>query len=103
MNIELKDLLGLISEAVDAGVQKYVKSIDPAADYIKQSEAKRYISRLGYKPAMLQRWTDARLLTPVKTGDAQNSSVLYSLSDIKAVMSSLRLHGITSKAAHDYV
>lgn len=103
MNIELKDLLGLISEAVDAGVQKYVKSIDPAADYIKQSEAKRYISRLGYKPAMLQRWTDARLLTPVKTGDAQNSSVLYSLSDIKAVISSLRLHGITSKAGHDYV
>lgn len=103
MNIELKDLLGLISEAVDAGVQKYVKSIDPAADYIKQSEAKRYISRLGYKPAMLQRWTDARLLTPVKTGDAQNSSVLYSLSDIKAVISSLRLHGITTKAAHDYI
>lgn len=103
MNIELKDLLGLISEAVDAGVQKYVKSIDPAADYIKQSEAKRYISRLGYKPAMLQRWTDARLLTPVKTGDAQNSSVLYSLSDIKTVISSLRLHGITTKAAHDYV
>ena len=103
MNIELKDLLGLISEAVDAGVQKYVKSIDPAADYIKQSEAKRYISRMGYRPAMLQRWTDARLLTPVKTGDAQNSSVLYSLSDIKAVISSLRLHGITSKAAHDYV
>ena len=103
MNIELKDLLSLISEAVDAGVQKYVKSIDPAADYIKQSEAKRYISRMGYRPAMLQRWTDARLLTPVKTGDAQNSSVLYSLSDIKAVISSLRLHGITSKAAHDYI
>lgn len=103
MNIELKDLLSLISEAVDAGVQKYVASIDPAADYIKQSEAKRYISRLGYKPAMLQRWTDARLLTPVKTGDAQNSSVLYSLSDIKAVISSLRLHGITSQADHDYV
>ena len=103
MNIELKDLLGLISEAVDAGVQKYVKSIDPAADYIKQSEAKRYISRLGYKPAMLQRWTDAHLLTPVKTGDAQNSSVLYSLSDIKTVISSLRLHGITTKSPHDYI
>jgi len=103
MNIELKDLLGLISEAVDAGVQKYVKSIDPGADYIKQSEAKRYISRLGYKPAMLQRWTDAHLLTPIKTGDAQNSSVLYSLSDIKNVISSLRLKGITNKAAHDYI
>jgi hypothetical protein len=102
MNIELKDLLSLISEAVDAGVQKYVQSIDPHADMIKQSEAKRYISRLGYKPVMLQRWADAHLLTPIKTGDAQNASVLYSLSEIKSVISSLRLHGITLKAAHDY-
>ncbi len=54
MNIELKDLLGLISEAVDAGVQKYVKSIDPAADYIKQSEAKRYISRTAAALLWLQ-------------------------------------------------
>lgn len=103
MNIELKDLLSLISEAVDAGVQKYVKSIDPAADYIKQSEAKRYLSRMGYKPAQLQKWTDAHLLTPIKTGDAQNAAVWYSLADIKNVISSLRLKGITNKAAHDYI
>lgn len=91
MQIELKDLLSLITEAVDAGVQKYVKSIDPDADYIKQAEAKRYINRMGYRPAMLQRWTDAHLLTPIKTGDAQNASVLYSLAEIKSVISSLRL------------
>lgn len=103
MQIELKDILGLISEAVDAGVQKYIKSIDPPADMIKQAEAKRYISRMGYRPVMLQKWTDSNLLTPIKTGDAQNAAVWYSLAEIKAVISSLRLHSLTSKAAHDYI
>ncbi len=103
MQIELRDLLALLTDAVDAGVQKYVQSIDPHADMIKQAEAKRYITRLGYKSVMLQKWTDSHLLTPIKTGDAQNAAVWYSLAEIKSVISSLRLKGMTSKAAHDYI
>ena len=103
MEIELKDLLGLVIDAVDAGVQKYVRSCDPDADYIKQGEAKRYLQRLGFKAAMLQRWVDGGLLTPVKTGDAQNASVIYSLADIKALVSSVRLKTITNKSDHDYI
>lgn len=103
MEIELKDLLSLMTDAVDAGVQKYVRSCDPDADYIKQGEAKRYLQRLGFKAAMLQRWTDSGLLTPVKTGDAQNASVIYSLADIKTLVSSIRLKGMTNKSDHDYI
>ena len=103
MEIALKDLMSLMEQAVSAGVQKYVKSIEPAADYVKQAEAKRYISRLGYKPAMLQHWVNARLLTPVKTGEAQNAVVLYSLSDLQNLISSLQLKGITNKGGHDFV
>ena len=103
MDIELKELLSLITQAVDAGVQSYIKSIEPQDDRINQAEAKRFISRLGYKPAMLQRWVDGGLLTPVKTGEAQNASVLYSLADIKTLISSLRLKGITNKSDHDYI
>lgn len=103
MDIELKDLLALVSDAVDAGVQQYVRSCDPQSDYIKQGEAKRYISRLGFRPAMLQRWVDGGLLTPVKTGDAQNASVLYSLADIKTLVSSIRLKAVTNKSDHDYI
>ena len=103
MEIELKDLLSLMTDAVDAGVQKYVRSCDPQADYIKQGEAKRYLQRLGFKAAMLQRWTDSGLLTPVKTGDAQNASVIYSLADIKTLVSSIRLKGMTNKSDHDYI
>lgn len=103
MNIELKDLLSLVTDAVDAGVQKYVRSCDPSADYIKQGEAKRYLQKLGFKAAMLQRWVDGGLLTPVKTSDAQNASVLYSLADIKALISSMRLKGMTNRADHDHI
>jgi hypothetical protein len=103
MNIELKDLLSLLTDAVDAGVQQYVRSCDPQSDFFKQGEAKRYLQKLGFKAAMLQRWVDGGLLTPVKTGDAQNASVLYSLADIKAVISSIRLKSITNKSDHDYV
>jgi len=103
MNIELKDLLSLMTDAVDAGVQQYVRSCDPGADYIKQGEAKRYLQKLGFKAAMLQRWVDGGLLTPVKTGDAQNAPVLYSLADIKALVSSIRLKVITNKTDHDYI
>ena len=39
MEIELKDLLSLMTDAVDAGVQKYVRSCDPQADYVKQGYA----------------------------------------------------------------
>lgn len=103
MEIELKDLLSLMTDAVDAGVQKYVRSCDPQSDYVKQGEAKRYLSRLGFRPVMLQRWVDGGLLTPVKTGDAQNASVIYSLADIKALISSIRLKGMTNKSDHDYI
>lgn len=101
MNIEMKELLDFVKHAVDAGVQSYIRSIEPTQDYIKQGEAKRYIAKLGYKPAMLQRWVNAHLLTPVKTGDAQNAVVLYSLSDIKTLISTLHLKDITNKAGHD--
>lgn len=94
MTIEVKDLLALMTGAVDAGVQRYVRSVDPLTDNIKQNEAKRYLRRLGFKACLLQRWVDAGLLTPVKTGDAQNAPVTYSLADIKLLVNSLRLKRI---------
>ena len=103
MNIEMKDLLDFVTQAVDAGVQQYIRTIEPEQDIIKQSEAKRYIAKLGYRPAMLQRWVNARLLTPVKTSDSQNGSVVYSLTDIKTLISALRLKQMTLKSGHDYI
>ncbi len=91
MEIDMKDLLRFVTLAVDAGVQKYMKGVEPAEDRVRQADAKRYIARMGFQPVMLRKWTDAKLLTPVKQGDRQNAPVTYSLAELKAVISSLEL------------
>ncbi len=91
MNVRLEDLLQFVTQAVDAGVQNYIKDIEPSQDRIKQSDAKRYIAKRGFQPVMLSKWVSARLLTPVKVGEAQNSAVWYSLADIKKVICSVQL------------
>lgn len=103
MNIEMKDLLSFVTLAVDAGVQAYIRETEPQKNWVKQSEAKRYISMLGYRPALLRKWVDGNLITPVKTKEAQNAAVLYSLADIKALVSTLKLKEMTLKGGHDYV
>lgn len=86
-----------VSTAVDAGVQAYIKSVEPSQDRIKQADAKRYIAKLGFQPVMLSKWADAHLLTPVKVGEAQNSAVWYSLAEIKNVITSIQLKKICNE------
>ena len=103
MEIEMKDLLEFVTQAVDAGVQSYLRSVEPTADRVNQADAKRYIARLGYQPVMLRKWSDARLLTPVKVGERQNAPVYYSLAEIKKLISSLKLKSITNEVEHDKI
>ena len=86
-----------VSTAVDAGVQAYIKSVEPSQDRIKQADAKRYIAKLGFQPVMLSKWADAHLLTPIKVGEAQNSAVWYSLAEIKNVITSIQLKKICNE------
>lgn len=97
MNIPLQNLLDFVSQAVDAGIQGYIKSVEPKKDRIKQSEAMRYLAQRGYQSTMLKRWTDAKLLTPIKDGDKRNSAVWYSLAEIKRVMTSITLKRINNE------
>lgn len=89
-------MLRFVELAVDAGVQRYCRSIEPTNDRVNQAEAKKYIARLGYRPVMLRRWVDNRLLTPVKVGDKQNSPVYYSMADIKTLLTTLKLKELTN-------
>lgn len=96
MEVSLDILYEFVSQAVDAGIQSYLRKIEPASDKIKQSDAKRYIARYGFQPVMLRKWVDAKLLTPVKMGEKQNSAVWYSLADIKKVICTINLKRINS-------
>ncbi|MBR4533924.1 MAG: hypothetical protein IKO85_05205 [Bacteroidaceae bacterium] len=98
VNVTLQDLQQLISYAVDAGIQSYQRGIDPDGDRIKRSEAERYVKRVGFQPVMLQKWTDANLLHPVKNGKSQNAPLWYSLADIKKLISSIKLKRICNES-----
>ena len=90
VTVSLQDLQRLMSGAVDAGIQAYVRTSEPDTDNIKLSEAKRYIKARGYKAIMLRKWTEHDLLHPHKTGD-NNCAVIFSLAEIKQLLVSLEL------------
>ena len=67
-----------------------MKTSEPKSDMLKQADAKRYLSKLGYQPVMLRKWAEQHLITPVKTGNAQNAPVMYSLVEIKQLIFSIQ-------------
>ena len=97
MEITLNQLRNIISASADIGVQRYIKTRDPEDDRIKQEDAKRYLERMGYQPIMLKKWRKDNLLVPVKIGDARNSAVWYSLTDIKELIFTLQTHSLMIK------
>ncbi len=94
MEISLQQLFDWTTQAVDAGVQAYIRRTEPESDRIKQSDAKRYIARQGFQPVMLHKWVKAGLIEGEKTGGGQNSAVWYSLADIKNLINSIKLKEI---------
>ena len=97
MKISLNQLRNIISASADIGVQRYIKTMEPESDRIKQEEAKRYLEKMGYQPIMLKKWRKDNLLVPVKMGDARNSAVWYSLTDIKELIFTLQTHSLMIK------
>lgn len=94
VEVTLQDLKSLVEHAVDAGIQAYEAGRDPAADRMNQAQVKRFLKANGIRPSMLAKWVDARLVTPQKSGDKQNSSVYYSLAQVKNTILLLHLKNI---------
>ena len=92
MEISLSGFKRIITTAAELGVENYMKAREPESDMMKQADAKRYLSKLGIQPVMLRKWADQKLITPVKTGDAQNAPVMYSLVEIKQLIFSLQTY-----------
>ena len=94
MEISLSDLKRIITTAAEIGVENYMKARDPESDLMNQADAKRYLSRAGIHPYMLHRWAAKNLITPIKTGDSQNSPVMYSFVEIKQLIFSMQTYQI---------
>ena len=97
MNISLTDFQRLVTIAVDAGIQGFLKSREPQTDRIKQSEAKRFLVERGYQTTALKRWVEAGMVKPIKHGSARNSAVWYSLAELKKAVCAVRLKKINNE------
>ena len=102
LQLTLQELSAYTSRAVEAGISAYKASLRPADEMVKQSEAKRFIAQKGLRPAMLKKWVDAGLITPRKTGEKQNATVLYSLSEIENLLASCNLKNLCNEQGVRY-
>lgn len=91
LNLSLVQLEDIISHAVDYGIEKYKKSLDPLCDRLSRAEARKYILRLGYSVATMKHWEEKGLLTGEKSGDSNNSPVYYSVADIKKLVCAIKM------------
>ena len=93
LEIKLSELTEIISTSVDAGIQAYMRETNPKGDRIKKTEAKRYITRCGFQPSILDKWQDAGLIHGAKpaTSTAKNACEWYSLAEIKTLISAIKL------------
>ena len=89
--VTLQDLQQLITNAVDAGIQSYVKERNPKGDRVNKSTAQRYLKRQGLSGSLLDKWEDAGLISSYRTSDSRNASRYYSLADIKKLLTTVRL------------
>lgn len=87
-------MMGMFQQAGAYALQLHEREREPKKDRLSQRAAGRYITEQGYDSSMLRKWTDAGLLTPVRSGDAPNSPLLYSKADIMAVIASEKLRRI---------
>ena len=53
--MDVQIMMRIMTDVADAAVQTYIKSIEPDSDRIKQTEAKEYLRRRGYKPGDLKK------------------------------------------------
>lgn len=87
---DMKLPLKMISDAVDMGIQQYMKTMEPASDLIKKTEAKRLVRSMGFRLRDLEEWTDKGLLQCTKTEGAKNTAVWYSISELKRIAFAIR-------------
>lgn len=83
-------LSDVIESAMHLGLINYQVMCEPMSDYIKQSEAKRWLSVQGYKPSMLNKLVDAGKVKRRKNGK-NNAAVLYSKRELQAQILKMNL------------
>ena len=88
--MEESKIKDIVNASVVLGMITYRNMIKPADDKVKQREAKRYLTQLGYKGALLDKWVANGLLKRHKEGDG-NTAVYYSITEIQKLLLTMKI------------
>jgi len=98
--MSIPDIEELMTRVSVASVARYEKTRDPMDDRMKRSEAKKYVSRRGFKTSVLDEWERRGFLSTEKKSDKVNGTTWYSKADIERVIA---MHGMSDIVAKDAI
>ena len=97
--MNLHDLEELMTRVSVSSLARYEKTRDPLGDRLKRGEAKKYISRRGFKAAALDEWERKGFLSSEKKSDKRNGVTWYSKAEIEKVIAMVGMSDIVAKDA----
>lgn len=88
ITIPFEDLRNMITDAVEVGFMKAVRTYDPDTDSIRATQVKSWLKRNNVEPKLFQSLIDDGSIVGRRKGTAKNSPIYYSKEEIRqAVMS----------------
>lgn len=97
MNINIEELQTIIAESYQVGYMEAVRCYEPAQDFIKTKDLKKWLSSMHMDWNKFLLFIDKGFVTPIRKGTCVNSPLLYSKKEIKKAFSMAKLSGIISK------
>lgn len=97
MMITNQELHSIITECSQIGAMKAIKAIEPAADWVRIAELKRWAKLNGLDQKTLNTLIKEEKIRPIRIGEGRNSPKVYSKVEIKEAFASLTLVKIQTK------
>lgn len=86
-----------MARSIEIGYLQALQAIEPTADELRQSEAKKWLRTQNIKPCQFDAMVEEGLVRGRRKGDAVNSPIYYSKKEIKQALLICRVEEITNK------
>ena len=95
--IDLFTLSQLVQRAAEAGVASYLKHTQPSSDRLKMREAYRWLKTMGFRACVLNELVESGAVPQTRVGEAKNSPLCVSKSDILAALAAKEMSNLLIK------
>lgn len=87
--------MDIMADAVQIGFMQAVKAYEPTSDTIRATEVKQWLKHMLIPWAKFSKLERAGLIKPFRKGNASNSPLYYSKTEIKQALTTAKLSALT--------